>query len=84
MSEVNLLGTPLVDLPGGYYADGTPFAVAFLGDQWSEADLLGYAYDFEQATQYRVAPNLVAPEPAAWVLGGVGALGMLGRRRRAA
>jgi amidase/aspartyl-tRNA(Asn)/glutamyl-tRNA(Gln) amidotransferase subunit A len=27
---------------------------------WSEADLLGMAYDYEQATHYRKAPTLVA------------------------
>ena len=84
VSEVNLLGTPLVDLPGGTYADGTPFSVAFLGDTWTEANLLDYAYAFEQATLYRTAPNLTtAPEPAAIATLGVGAIGLLiGRRRR--
>jgi len=64
VSEVNLLGTPLVDLPGGYYADGAPFSVAFLGDQFSESSLLDDAFAFEQATNFRVAPTLViVPEP---------------------
>lgn len=74
VSEVNLMGTPLVDLSGGYYADGTPFSVAFLGDQWSEETLLSYAYAFESATDFRVAPALVAPTPRAVWLGGLGLL----------
>ncbi len=85
VSEVNLLGTPLVDLPGGYYADGAPFSVAFLGDQFSEESLLNDAFGFEQATHFREAPVLVpVPEPAS-----VGTMGlMIGgllllRRRRA-
>ena len=57
VSEINLLGTPGVDLPGGYYAGQIPFSVIFLGDTFSEGDLLSYAYDFEQATKARVLPK---------------------------
>jgi Asp-tRNA(Asn)/Glu-tRNA(Gln) amidotransferase A subunit family amidase len=81
VSEVNLMGTPEVDLPGGYYADGSPFSVAFLGDQFSEAELLSYAYDFEQATLFRETPSLV-PEPASMGVLGLGVMGLLVRRRR--
>jgi Asp-tRNA(Asn)/Glu-tRNA(Gln) amidotransferase A subunit family amidase len=82
VSEVNLMGTPLVDLPGGYYADGAPFSVAFLGDQWSEQSLLDYAYAFEQGTEFRVAPTLVTPEPASNGVLALGAALLLSRRRR--
>ncbi|MGN6368075.1 MAG: amidase family protein [Phycisphaerae bacterium] len=82
VSEINIMGTPQVNLSGGYYADGTPFSVAFLGDVWSEQSLLSYAYDFEQATQYRVAPTLV-PEPASLGMLGAAFGGLLVRRRRA-
>ncbi len=85
VSEVNLMGTPQVNLPGGYYADGTPFSVAFLGDTYSEASLLNYAYAFEQGTQYRVAPTLLTsvPEPTTMASLGVISLGVLSRRKRA-
>jgi Asp-tRNA(Asn)/Glu-tRNA(Gln) amidotransferase A subunit family amidase len=56
---VNALGVPVVTVPFAYYDDGTPFVLAFIGDTWSEADLLAYAYDFEQATKARVPPALV-------------------------
>jgi amidase/aspartyl-tRNA(Asn)/glutamyl-tRNA(Gln) amidotransferase subunit A len=59
VSEINVMGTPSVNLAGGYYADGSPFSVAFLGEPFSEAKLLGLAYDFEQATELRVEPTLV-------------------------
>ncbi|MBW7457135.1 amidase, partial [Paenibacillus sepulcri] len=59
VSEINIAGIPLVTVPGGYYKSGSPFAVAFIGKMWSEASLLGMAYDYEQSTKYRVAPVLL-------------------------
>lgn len=59
VSEINLAGVPLVTVPAGYYKSGAPFELAFTGKMWSEADLLGMAYDYEQATKYRKAPVLV-------------------------
>jgi len=58
---INEIGLPVVTVPFGYYDDGTPFVLAFIGDRWSEAELLTWAYDLEQATQARRAPEL---EPA--------------------
>ncbi|WP_274648852.1 amidase [Paenibacillus humicola] len=58
VSEINIAGVPLVTVPAGYYKSGSPFAIAFTGKMWSEADLLGMAYDYEQATRYRKAPVL--------------------------
>ena len=55
---VNDLGVPTVTVPFSYYDDGTPFVLAFIGDMWSEAELLSYAYAFEQATLGRIAPEL--------------------------
>ena len=59
VSEINIMGTPGVTVPGGYYASGAPFSLIFHGDLFSEADLLAYAYDYEQATSHRVAPDLL-------------------------
>ncbi len=55
---VNDLGVPTVTLPFGYFEDNTPFVLAFIGDMWTEAELLSYAYALEQATLARVAPRL--------------------------
>lgn len=56
--EINICGMPLITVPAGYYKSGSPFSLAFFGDMWSEVKLLGMAYNYEQATQYRVAPVL--------------------------
>lgn len=55
---INDIGLPVVTVPFGYYPDGTPFVLAFIGDLWTEAELLAYAYDLEQATKARVPPQL--------------------------
>lgn len=55
---VNDIGLPTVTLPFAYYDDGTPFVLAFIGDLWTEAKLLAYAYDLERATLARVPPIL--------------------------
>src|SRR5690606_7162586 len=57
VSEINIAGVPLVNVPGGYYESGAPFSVVFVGKMWTEADLLGMAYDYEQATNHRVPPT---------------------------
>ena len=55
---VNDIGLPVVTVPFAYYYGDTPFVLAFIGDMWTEAELLAYAYDFEQATVARVPPQL--------------------------
>lgn len=55
---VNHLGLPVVTVPLAYYADGTPFVAAFIGDLWTEAKLLSWAHELEQATRARVPPRL--------------------------
>ncbi len=54
----NHVGVPVITVPFAYYEDGLPFVIAFIGDLWTDAELLGYAYDFEQATRARRAPEL--------------------------
>ena len=58
--EINIAGLPGVTLPAGAYASGAPFNLIFVGRLWSEADLLGLAFDYEGATGYRRAPDLVS------------------------
>ena len=58
VSEINIAGLPGVTVPAGYYASGAPFCLIFVGPMWSEADLLAYAFAYEQATHHRRAPAL--------------------------
>ncbi|MDC9826278.1 amidase [Devosia sp. ZB163] len=68
VSEINIAGLPGVTVPAGQYTNGAPFALIFVGKMWSEAELLAFAYDYEQATHHRLVPKLVEtpyPVPAA-------------------
>jgi Asp-tRNA(Asn)/Glu-tRNA(Gln) amidotransferase A subunit family amidase len=58
VSEINIAGLPGVTMPAGYYASGAPFCLIFVGPLWSEAELLAYAFAYEQATHHRRAPVL--------------------------
>jgi len=55
---VNDIGVPTVTVPFSYFDDGTPFVLAFIGDMWSEAELLAFAYAFERASAGRRPPVL--------------------------
>ncbi|MRH41690.1 amidase [Aquibacillus halophilus] len=58
VDEINISGLPLVTVPAGYYQNSSPFALAFFGKMWSEANLIGMAYQYEQATGHRESPVL--------------------------
>jgi Asp-tRNA(Asn)/Glu-tRNA(Gln) amidotransferase A subunit family amidase len=58
VSEINIAGLPGVTVPAGYYGSGAPFCLIFVGPMWSEADLLAYAFAYEQGTHHRRAPSL--------------------------
>ena len=59
VSEINIGGFPGVTVPAGYYPSGSPFSLIFIGRQWDEANLLGLAYSYEQATKLRKVPKLI-------------------------
>jgi len=58
-SWVNMIGVPAVVVVGGFYAGGLPFGLEFSARPWSDGELLGYAYAWEQATHHRHPPVLV-------------------------
>ena len=41
------------------YIEGLPVGITFIGGRWAEPELLGIAYDYEQATQVRVPPQFI-------------------------
>lgn len=86
--EANVLGAPALSVPMGYAPDGTPMGIQFFNELGGEADLLSLAYDYEQATMWRQAPDLAfaaVPEPAIGTLfAGVGFMLTLRRRRTVA
>ena len=49
-------GYPHITVPAGYVF-GLPVGISFFAKAWQEADLIKYAYAFEQATQYRRQPR---------------------------
>ena len=51
-------GFPAIAMPAGLSIGGVPFCVTFIGRPKSDPELLGMAYAFEQASQFRVPPEL--------------------------
>jgi amidase len=57
-----IAGYPSINVPAGYTST-SPFGITFLGKAFSEPDLIGFAYDFEQATKIRRPPQSTPPLP---------------------
>lgn len=49
-------GMPELVIPAGVTKGGLPVAISFLGQAHSEAELLGYGFDFEQAVRAQSLP----------------------------
>jgi amidase len=47
-----------ITVPAGYI-EGLPIGVTFIGGRWSEPELIGLAFDFEEATEVRVPPSFI-------------------------
>jgi amidase len=60
-----------ITVPAGYHGV-LPIGITFIGSAWDESELIGLAYDFEQATQVRVPPTFI-PTIGDDPLGGSGA-----------
>ena len=58
-SWINMIGTPAIVVPAGFYPSGLPFGLEFSGRPWTDGDLLGIAYAWEQQTHPRKPPVLV-------------------------
>jgi amidase len=53
-----IAGYAQITVPAGYVGP-LPVGVSFLGGQWDEPALLGFAYAYEQATDVRVPPQFL-------------------------
>jgi amidase len=63
VSEINVAGLPGVVVPDGAYASGKPFNLIIVDKQWSEAEMLGYAYDFAEAYGGRIINSDLSTTP---------------------
>lgn len=54
-SYAAISGFPSVTVPAGFVAD-LPIGITFIGEPWSEEQLIGVAYAFEEASRARRAP----------------------------
>jgi amidase len=61
--EANILGVPGVAVPMGYSEEGIPMSLEFMGNYFGEPEILGYAYDYEQATKLRRSPTIAPALP---------------------
>ncbi len=52
-------GLPAITVPAGFADDGMPVGVELLGRAWAESELLGFAYAYQDATQWRRPPVFV-------------------------
>lgn len=53
-------GYPAITVPLGASVAGFPYGATFIGRNRDDARLLGIAYAFEQATRWRIVPDLAA------------------------
>jgi amidase len=56
-------GFPDLIVPAGMTKDGLPVTISFIGTAFSEPKLLGYGYDFEQATKALTVPKMTPVLP---------------------
>jgi amidase len=55
------VGFPMIVVPMGFEPNGMPAGITFMGRPYDEGKLIGYAYDYEQATKLRRPPPSTPP-----------------------
>lgn len=63
-SFANETGFPDLIVPAGMTKDGLPVTISFFGPAFTESKLIGYGYDFEQATKAIVLPKFTPALPS--------------------
>jgi amidase len=63
------IGFPGIVVPMGFGPQGLPMTISFMGKPYDEGKLIGYAYDYEQATKLRAPSPLVPPLPGEVIVG---------------
>src|SRR5690606_37289651 len=61
-SPAAVAGYPSITVPAGN-SHGLPVGMVFFAGRWSEPELVGIAYGFEQATQARIRPQFLDQAP---------------------
>ncbi|MGF1517869.1 MAG: amidase family protein [Nodosilinea sp.] len=59
----NISGFPDITVPMGFTAAGLPVGLSFMAEAYSEPKLIGYAYAYEQATNFRRPPETTPALP---------------------
>jgi amidase len=57
------IGFPMIVVPMGFGTQGLPMGIAFMGRPYEDGRIIGYAYDYEQATKLRRPSPLLPPLP---------------------
>ena len=57
------VGFPAIVVPIGFGSQGLPAAISFMGRPYDDGKVIGFAYDYEQATKLRRPSPLVPPLP---------------------
>lgn len=55
------VGFPMIVVPMGFGEQGMPAGITFMGRPYSEGQIIGYAFDYEQETHLRRPSPLVPP-----------------------
>jgi amidase len=63
-SFANETGFPDLIVPAGMTKEGLPVTISFFGPAFSESKLIGYGYDFEQATKAIALPKFTPALPS--------------------
>lgn len=56
-----LVYVPSIAVPAGFTRDGLPAGITFLGRPYDDANMVKFAYAYEQATRHRKPPPSVTP-----------------------